>query len=160
MGLDALGARYSGWAVPRPGPSGLTVATAAAAAAAAADFPWRAQARGSPHRYGASRPAGSGSPARAGCSVMPRLFAALLGAQRGRGPSRYGGVTSPRPCPSSRARTSWAFFGSGRDLRGDLGQIKICPSEGRGWSRPPNMAPVERRRGTQPLPAEGVSLRR
>lgn len=50
MGLDALGARYSGWAVPRPGPSGLTVATAAAAAAAAADFPWRAQARGSPHR--------------------------------------------------------------------------------------------------------------
>lgn len=48
MGLDALGARYSGWAVPRPGPSGLTVATAAAAAAA--DFPSRAQARENPHR--------------------------------------------------------------------------------------------------------------
>lgn len=48
MGLDALGARYSGWAVPRPGPSDLTVATAAAAAAA--DFPIRAQARENPHR--------------------------------------------------------------------------------------------------------------
>lgn len=51
MGLVALGARYSGWAVTRPGPSDLTVATAAAAAAAAAaDFPIRAQARENPHR--------------------------------------------------------------------------------------------------------------
>lgn len=49
MGLVALGARYSGWAVTRPGPSDLTVATAAAAAAAA-DFPIRAQARENPHR--------------------------------------------------------------------------------------------------------------
>lgn len=49
MGLDALGARYSGWAVPRPGPRGLTVATAAAAAAAA-ELPSRAQARESRHR--------------------------------------------------------------------------------------------------------------
>lgn len=48
MGLAVLGARYSGWAVPRPGPRGLTVATAAAAAAAAAVVSSRARAPQAP----------------------------------------------------------------------------------------------------------------
>lgn len=126
MGLDALGARYSGWAVPRPGPRGLTVAPAAAAAAAAADFPSRAQARESPHRYAAWRTAvvrpGSGGPRYRGQLAM------ALSRARGWWASRQG-RSQIRSCAFHFWQAHRGYFGGGKALLGDLGQIKICPFE-------------------------------
>ncbi|KAG8517875.1 hypothetical protein J0S82_020536 [Galemys pyrenaicus] len=49
-GLSAVGARNSGWAVPRPGPSGLTVATSAAATVPPFRIQQTPQGSESPHR--------------------------------------------------------------------------------------------------------------